>query len=109
MTTPVMKLCSLIEDIKTNITDAQYMEMLEELRNIHNEYTLERTDIRLCTPRKVARLAYSIIRSGVTNPGHLSYILRSKGYSHDNYLYDSFGEWMASIGIQITHNTASIM
>ena len=109
MSSPVMALCNLIEDIKTNITDAQYMEMLEQLRKIHREYTWDfPADFRLATPDKVQRLAYSIIRSGVTNPGKLAHILRTKGYTYDQYLYESFKEWMLDIGVNIYDNTVFI-
>lgn len=109
MASPVMSLCNLIEDIKTNITDAQYMEMLEQLRKIHREYTWELPpDLRLSTPDKVMRLTYSIIRSGVTNPGKLAHILRTKGYTYDDYLYVSFKEWMNDIGVLVQSNTVSI-
>ena len=109
MSSPVMALCNLIEDIKTNITDAQYMEMLEQLRKVHREYSWNLpADFRLATPDKVQRLAYSIVRSGVNNPGKLAHILRKKGYTYDEYLYESFKEWMNDIGILINNNTLTI-
>lgn len=109
MASPVMALCNLIEDIKTKITDAQYMEMLEVLRKVHNEYSWNlRAGFRFPTPNKVSRLAYSIIRSGVTNPGQLAHILSEKGYTYDNYLYGSFKEWMSDISVHIENDTVTI-
>lgn len=110
MTSPVMALCNLIEDIKTNITDAQYMEMLEQLRKVHGEYTWNLpTDSRLATPEKVSRLTYSIIRSGVTNPGKLAHILSKKKFTYDKYLYNSFKEWMNDLSVSIDNNTVTIL
>ena len=109
MASPVMALCNLIEDIKTKITDAQYMEMLEQLRKVHREYSWNLpSDYRLATPDKVQRLAYSIVRSGVTNPGKLAHILRTKGFTYDEYLHTSFKEWMNDIGVNIFNNTVSL-
>ena len=106
MSSPVMTLCNLIEDIKTKITDAQYMEMLDQLRIIHNEHNDH--DFRLPTPEKVKRLAYSIVRSGVKNPGQLAYILSKKGYTYDEYMYESFKEWMQDIGVTLRNNQVEI-
>lgn len=109
MASPVMTLCNLIEDIKTNITDAQYKEMLEQLQKVHNEYTWELPpNFRLSTPDKVIGLVYSIIRSGVKNPGKLAHILKKKGHSYDQYLHESFKEWMADIGVIIHNNNLVI-
>ncbi len=110
MASPVMALCNLIEDIKTNITDAQYIAMLEQLRKLHNEYTWNLPEnFRLATPYKVVGLVFSIIRSGVNNPGKLAYILKKKGYVHEQFLYESFKEWMADIGVTIHNNTLLVI
>jgi hypothetical protein len=109
MTTPVMNLCNLIEDVKSNLTDAQYMAMLEELRTIHTDYTWNnRPDVRLVTPIKVIALAHNIVRCGVQNPGQLAYILNKKGFWYQQYLYESFKEWMHDIGILIINNRLQI-
>lgn len=102
-----MTLCNLIEEIKQNITDAQYMSMLEELRKIHHGYTWNFT-YRHDTPDRVVRLIKNIVRSGVSNPGKLAHILRGKGHSYEDYLYESFGEWMCDIGIHINNNTITL-
>lgn len=105
MDTPVMRLCNLIEDIKTNITDAQYMSMLEELRTIHSEYSWNLPEyIRVPTSERVVNLIHNIVRSGVKNPGQLCYILKNKGHNYEDYLYDTFGEWMRDVGITIENN-----
>ena len=110
MSSPVMNLCNLIEDIKTKITDAQYMGMLEQLRKLHNEYTWNLpAGFRVATPNKVIRLVHSIIRSGVKNPGKLAHILTKKGFAYDTYLYESFKEWMTDIGVNINDNIATIV
>ncbi len=109
MASPVMELRNLIEDIKTKITDAQYIKMLEQLREIHNNYTSRLpAGFRLSTPVKVSKLAYSVVRSGVTNPGQLAHILKKKGFACENYLHESFKEWMNDIGIQVHNNTVTI-
>lgn len=105
MTSPVMKLCSLIEDVKLNLTDAQYMAMLGELRTIHTDYTWNlHPEARIVTPMEVIKLAHNIVRSGVNNPGQLAYILKKKGFAYEHYLYISFKEWMNDIGISIVNN-----
>lgn len=110
MSSPVMNLCNLIEDIKTNITDAQYMAMLEQLRKLHNEYTWNLpSELRLATPDKVIRLAHNIIRSGVKNPGKLAHILKKKGFQYNMYFYESFKEWMNDIDVNINNNVATIV
>ena len=109
MIAPVMALCNLIEEIKTKITDAQYMAMLEQLRKIHSEYTWNfQSEPHLVTPDKVIRLTHSIIRSGVKNPGKLAHILRKKGFGYDTFLYNSFKEWMNDISVTVNNNTVTI-
>jgi len=107
MSTPVMNMCSLIEDIKTRIKDAEYIAMLEQLKRLHHEYTWNFT-FRHETPEKVTRLVYSIINSGCTNPGKLAHILSKKGFNYSDYLHESFKEWMITLGVSIQNNTAII-
>lgn len=81
------------------------MALLEELRTIHNEYSWNmHPEMRLLTSERVIALAHNIVRSGVRNPGQLSYILKKKGHKYEDYLYTQFGEWMDDIGISIVNN-----
>lgn len=107
MSSPVMNLCSLMEDIKTRITDAEYMAMLEQLKRLHHEYTWNFT-FRHETDERVIRLVYSIITSGCNNPGKLAHVLKKKGFTYSDYLHSSFKEWMLTMGVNVQNNTATI-
>ena len=107
-----------IEDIKQSIPDAKYMDMLSNLHALHREITQEQTsggetneDISLNLDRLhlADEYIYNLIRNIVgrntsMNAGHLSQILRRKGYSPQNMGYESFKEWMQDLHIHIENN-----
>ena len=110
MSSHVMKIVDIIEDIKTQISDSQYKDILESLGELHRlenarsiEETLER--IRespvIRTEPEVTRLIYAIVQSKQMNGGKLAYILNEKGFHFSDYYFRSFKDWMAENGVSV--------
>ena len=101
-----------IEDIKETLPDATYMKMLENLQTLHKQIKPQPVISDLVISMEHMHLGdeylYNLIRNIVgrrdMNAGHLSQILRRKGYSPQLMGYESFKEWMEALHIQIENN-----
>lgn len=116
MASPVMNIVGILEDIKHQITDAQYKDILENLQLLHrppiNQDVLltEVIEARLIrTEPEVTRLIYAIVNSKQMNGGKLAYVLDQKGHHYSDYYFESFRDWMAENGVSLTGNVASIV
>lgn len=103
-----------IEDIKETLSDATYLSMLEHLQALHEKIkdepagAVERIVISIEQTHLGDEYMYNLIRNIVgrrtMNAGHLSQILRRKGYSHQAMGYDTFKQWMEDLHIHIVDN-----
>ena len=101
-----------IEEIKETLPDATYMSMLENLQTLHREIREPPEIPELVISMEHMHLGdeylYNLIRNIVgrrnMNAGHLSQILRRKGYSPQIMGYESFKEWMEDLHIHIENN-----
>lgn len=101
-----------IEDIKETLPDATYMEMLENLQTLHKQIKPQPEMHTLVISMEHMHLGdeylYNLIRNIVgrrdMNAGHLSQILRRKGYSPQLMGFESFKEWMESLHIHVENN-----
>ena len=105
MSSHVMKIVNIIEDIKTQISDSQYKDILESLGELHkleNARSVEETlEWVIRTEPNVTRLIYSIVQSKQMNGGKLAYILNEKGFHFSDYYFRSFKDWMAENGVSV--------
>ena len=108
----IEELLNHIEDIKQNITDARYIDMLTSLQSLHREIRRDAEPSELQLNIEQLHLGdeyvYNLIRNIVgrqtMNAGHLSQILRRKGYTPQTMGYNSFKEWLQSLHILIIDN-----
>ena len=111
MSSHVMKIVDIVEDIKTQISDLQYKNILESLGELHrleNVRSLEVTYVVRTEPY-VTRLIYSIVRSKNMNGGKLAYILNEKGFHFSDYFFQSFKDWMAENGVSVQGRHCAIV
>ena len=118
MSSQVMKIVDILEDIKTQISDSQYKDILDNLGEIHrleharrlNE-TLEqiRQAPIVRTEPDVTKLIYSIVQSKDMNGGKLAYILKEKGLHYSDYYFESFKQWMAENGVSVQGRFAKVV
>ena len=113
-----MKIVDILEDIKTQISDSQYKDILENLGEIHrleHARTLNETleQIRQApivrTESEVTKLIYSIVQSKNMNGGKLAYILKEKGFHYSDYYFESFKQWMAENGVSVQGRFARVV
>ena len=118
-----MKIVDILEDIKTQISDSQYKDILENLGEIHlaeihrleHARALDETleEIRQApivrTEPDVTKLIYSIVQSKDMNGGKLAYILKEKGYHYSDYYFESFKQWMAENGVSVQGRFAKVV
>lgn len=118
MSSQVMKIVDILEDIKTQISDSQYKDILEILGEIHRleharvlDETLEqiRQAPIVRTEPEVTKLIYSIVQSKDMNGGKLAYILNEKGFHYSDYYFESFKQWMAENGVCVQGRFARIV
>ena len=118
MSSQVMKIVDILEDIKTQISDSQYKDILENLGDIYRleclrplcetlEQNRQAPVIR--THAEVTKLIYSIVQSKPMNAGKLAHILNEKGLHFSDYYFESFKQWMAENGVSVHGRFARVV